>query len=246
MLTNTHTISLIIIGIANVVAALYVFRHSVVRNLVLLISGIIVYSVAVAIFSGMYGLIHLTWAVPIGVGICWRIFFLMAGYMRKPISEVSGKVARLSRGDVKTTFETNSRKNEITDMFSHMNELSESLNAIVAFAENIGKGNLDVDYQLLGEDDALGKAMLQMRDNLKAAEEEKQKRQQEDERRNWVTVGLAKFAELLRSNNDNLEELCNTVISNMVKYIGANQGGIFILNDDSEHPVLFWNIRVFT
>ncbi len=241
MLTNTHTISLIIIGIlgiANIVAALYVFRHSVVRNLVLLISGIIVYCVAVGIVGVKYGLIHLTWAVPVGIGICWGIFFLIAGYIRKPISEVSGRVGRLSRGDVKTTFETDSRKNEITDMFSRMSELSGSLNAIVAFAENIGKGNLDVDYQLLGEDDALGKAMLQMRDNLKVAEEEKQKRQEEDERRNWITVGLARFAELLRSNNDNIEKFCYAIISNLVKYIGANQGGIFILNDDATHPVL--------
>ncbi len=240
MLTNTHTVSLMIIGIlgiANVVAALYVFRHSVVRNLVLLISGIIVYSVAVGIVSVKYGFIHFTWAIPVGVGICWGIFFLMARYIRKPISEVSGSVERLSRGDVKTTFETDSRKNEITDMFSHMNELSASLNAIVAFAENIGRGNLDVDYQLLGDDDALGKAMLQMRDNLKAADEEKQKRQEEDERRNWVSVGLARFAELLRSNNDHIENFCHAIISNLVKYIGANQGGIFILNDTT-HPVL--------
>jgi len=81
--------------------------------------------------------------------------------------------------------------------------------------------------------------MLNMRANLLQANAEKEKRQREDERRNWATQGIAKFAELLRANNDNIEELCQSIVSNMVKYVGANQGGIIIVNDESgENPVL--------
>jgi len=78
-----------------------------------------------------------------------------------------------------------------------------------------------------------------MRANLIKAEVEKEERQCEDERRNWVTHGIAKFSELLRANNNNIAELCHLIVSNLVKYIGANQAGIFILNDeDAENPVL--------
>jgi len=47
---------------------------------------------------------------------------------------------------------------------------------------------------------------------------------------------------LLRANNDNIEELCHSIVKKLVKYIGANQGGIFILNDDDpQKPVLELN-----
>ncbi|MDR0384922.1 MAG: GAF domain-containing protein, partial [Prevotellaceae bacterium] len=89
------------------------------------------------------------------------------------------------------------------------------------------------------ENDELGKAMLSMRDSLIKAEKEKMARQQEDDKRNWVTTGVAKFAEILRSNHDDLAELSNNVISNLLKYIHAIQGGIFIVNDDdSDHTFL--------
>jgi hypothetical protein len=46
---------------------------------------------------------------------------------------------------------------------------------------------------------------------------------------------MAKFGELLRSANDNIELLSGQLITNLVKYLNANQGGIFILyEEDSE------------
>jgi GAF domain-containing protein len=53
---------------------------------------------------------------------------------------------------------------------------------------------------------------------------------EEDRRRNWVTVGLAQFSDILRSSND-LKILCETILSSLIKYLGANQGGIFLVNE---------------
>jgi len=43
---------------------------------------------------------------------------------------------------------------------------------------------------------------------------------------------LAKFGEILRKNNDNLNRLSDEIISNLIKYLKANQGGLFIINED--------------
>jgi PAS domain S-box-containing protein len=43
-----------------------------------------------------------------------------------------------------------------------------------------------------------------------------------------VTQGLAQFAELLRKNNDNLEELSYNIIHYLVNYMKVNQGGVFL------------------
>ena len=83
----------------------------------------------------------------------------------------------------------------------------------------------------MSDGDVLGNALLEMSDNLQKSRREAEASREEERRRNWATSGLTKFAEILRSNNDNLETLSYNIISNMVKYLDANQGGVFVLNE---------------
>lgn len=55
-----------------------------------------------------------------------------------------------------------------------------------------------------------------------------------EEERNWLNVGLAKFADILR-NKDNLllQDLLHEILVNVVRYMNVNQGALFVLNDDS-------------
>jgi putative methionine-R-sulfoxide reductase with GAF domain len=126
------------------------------------------------------------------------------------------------------------RNDEIGDMSSALNDLIDSFKKFTSFAKEIGKGNYDADFEPLSEQDDLGNALLEMRDNLKNAAEEEEKRKKEDEQRNWASNGIAKFSELLRENNDNLQELSYNVIQNLVKYTEANQGGLFLVNDEDK------------
>ncbi|MBI4646136.1 MAG: GAF domain-containing protein, partial [Bacteroidia bacterium] len=107
----------------------------------------------------------------------------------------------------------------------------------VEFANQIGKGNYDKDFQLLSDNDTLGNSLIKMKNSLKIAEEEKRKREIEDEKHKWATNGLAKFAELLRQNNNDIKELAYVIISNLVKYLEANQGGFFIINDNDKNDI---------
>ncbi len=106
------------------------------------------------------------------------------------------------------------------------------------FVEKLRGGEIDADYTL-DESDVLGKSIVNLRDNLKASKIEEDARRKEDEQRNWVAEGMAKFGEILRSDNDNMEELSYQVISNLVKYIGANQGGFYLLEDSDPNDKHF-------
>jgi hypothetical protein len=125
---------------------------------------------------------------------------------------------------------------EVGQMSMAMNSLVQGLKNVTDFTVAIGKGNFDLAFKPLSEEDNLGQSLLEMREELKKAKLEEEKRQEENQQRNWVAQGVALFSDILRKNNDNLENLSYEVISNIVRYTNSNQGGIFIVNDnDREH-----------
>ncbi len=99
-----------------------------------------------------------------------------------------------------------------------------NINSNIHFAEEISRGNLDVHFET-NENDALSKALLNMRQSLLVANEREQQEK-------FKTLGLAEVSEILRSTHD-LHELAEKVIVKLVKYMKANQGGLFILHEEN-------------
>lgn len=70
-------------------------------------------------------------------------------------------------------------------------------------------------------------------EELEASLKELELSREEEKKRTWATEGIAKISGILRAEN-NLERLSDEVIAFVVKYIGANQGALFVINDDEE------------
>ena len=152
-----------------------------------------------------------------------------------PIRTITRYLKIMAKGELDNVKKTESnRKDELGEMTNAMNMLADSLKEKTKFAEQIGNGELDADIKLLSENDTLGKALVTMRDNLKNAKKLEAEYKIEDEKRQWANKGYAFFAELLRKNNENLEALGNEIIKNVVKYVDANQGGLFLQDKDEK------------
>jgi PAS domain S-box-containing protein len=80
--------------------------------------------------------------------------------------------------------------------------------------------------QILGLNDPIGNAIEGIKVEMQTIKEA-------DEKRAWVTEGVARFGEILRNKTD-VAEYANNIINNLVRYIGANQGGLFIEYKDEE------------
>jgi len=128
---------------------------------------------------------------------------------------------------------------EIGDMSEALNTFVDSLRKTSEFSLEIGKGNFDTEFIPLSNKDILGNSLLDMRDNLKKAEKDDEKRKNDDELRNWTSSGLAKFGEILRKNNDNIDELSFDIVSNILEYLDAIQGALFIINDTDRDDIHF-------
>jgi putative methionine-R-sulfoxide reductase with GAF domain len=134
---------------------------------------------------------------------------------------------------------------EIEEMAEALNRSIEGLNSKTEFALDIGKGKLDSEIDLLSEQDILGKSLIDMRDSLKVAKDEEVKRKEEDRKRTWANEGLAKFADILRRNNDKVQILSDEIVSNLVKYLKANQAGLFLLEEEDRDDVHFMLISAY-
>ncbi|NOQ25493.1 MAG: GAF domain-containing protein [Bacteroidales bacterium] len=168
----------------------------------------------------------------LGLILLTVVIWLISKNITDPVIKITEILKSLAKGkidesllmDVKT-------KDEIGEMALALNTSIQGLNKKTAFANQIGSGNIDFKLDLVSEDDQLGQSLINMRNSLLKANSEEEKRKIEDEKRRWINEGLAKFAEILRNNNNDLNILANEIIKNLVYYIDVNQGGLFILNE---------------
>ena len=110
---------------------------------------------------------------------------------------------------------------------------------VLRFVNNLREGNLNNTELVTDKRDQLSKSLLKLHDYLVKSKKEQEQNRIEEEQRTWVTQGLAQFGEILRRNNDNLEELAFNIISYQVNYLKINQGGFYLLNKNAKGDKFF-------
>ncbi len=172
----------------------------------------------------------------IGLLILSLVIYYVTRSISRPIEQITNVLKQMAMGridnNMKLSIETG---DEIEEMGKALNTSIDGLNRKNEFAGRLSNGELDYEYTLLSNEDHLGQSLLDMRDSLKKAREEQEKQKIEEQKRQWTNEGLARFADILRQNNDNLQKLSDELIKNLVYYLEANQGGIFLVNDEDEN-----------
>jgi CHASE3 domain sensor protein len=106
----------------------------------------------------------------------------------------------------------------------------QNLKRASSFIKEISVGNYSANWDGLNEQNAnlnqenLSGDLIKMRDQMKTVKEE-------DEKRIWTTEGLAKFSDVARTNQDNIEKLSNEVVRFLSKYLNAQQATLFVLQE---------------
>jgi PAS domain S-box-containing protein len=152
-----------------------------------------------------------------------------------PLKKITSTAKEVSTGDVVAKVEYDST-NEIGEVASSLNLVVNNFKQYTEFADNVGKGNFDFPFEVNSEKDILGFTLLNMRDSLKKVADE-------DSKRNWANEGFAKFGNILRASDKDPEELSYEIISNLVKYVDANQGGIFLLAQNGSENSQFLELK---
>ncbi len=165
------------------------------------------------------------------VGLVWVVAItLVSRYLItqlvRPLEELSEIAGRAAKGDLSKTAPFR-RKDEIGKIASALDQINRNQFKLAEFSERIGDGDFNAEYTLLGENDKLGMALTGMRNKLQDVA-------REDQRRHWASQGLAKFGELLREDNEDMQALSDTLLYHLIKYLDANQGFIFLAADPGD------------
>lgn len=161
--------------------------------------------------------------------------------LTRPIIGITQSLKRMAQGEISSKLiQKIETGDEIEEMATALNTTIEGLNHKTSFALDIGNGRLTSKLDLLSDHDILGKSLLDMRNSLKHAKDDEDKRKEDDSKRVWANEGFALFAEILRQHSNSTQELADQIVKNLVKYLGANQAGIFLLNDDEKNDTYYY------
>jgi HAMP domain-containing protein len=154
------------------------------------------------------------------------VVYIFSNSFTKPFAEIARALGNLAVGK-KTQIVRYKSKDEIGSISNSVNQLIQTSEKYASFAKAIGENNFNQPFEAIGVDDVLGKALIQMRNDLKrTAEEEKI--------RNWVTVQNAHFSEVIRKNQDDRLQLANYTLGNLMQNLNMVQGAFYYVNTEKE------------
>jgi PAS domain S-box-containing protein len=158
------------------------------------------------------------------VAFALLLSMILVRSVTRPLHSMRNTLGLVAQGILPEKSENNSN-DEFGQMATKVDDLVATLKHNAGFAQKIGEGKYDTEFQPASENDLLGMSLINMRNNL--IENERR-----DKERNWIVRGVAEISEILRMH-DNIDDLGNDVIKFILEKIGAIQGAFYIVNDDN-------------
>ncbi len=169
----------------------------------------------------------------VGLLLLWLLLNYASRRLRHTLDAWGKRIASLSDGEVVEPLAVQN-SSLLAGIRREFNELVGGLNSVRSFALALQSGDLHADFTPLGPHDTLGTALLKLRDSMVKNEEEARRRSEQEEIRSWQNAGLAEFSKLLREHSDDIDRLSEAVVRRLVNYLGAAQGGIFVVYDGAD------------
>lgn len=153
----------------------------------------------------------------------------LAGSLSSAVLAVRDRLQDLAKGK-RIEKITEVQSDEIGEMTQSLNHLADGFDNYTGFAREIGRKNLEADFQVLSDEDQLGNSLLQMREDLKKASVE-------DKNRSWFNEGIAKIGDIMRKNNEDIANLTTNSLTELIKYLDINQGAIYVIENENDNEV---------
>ena len=184
----------------------------------------------------LYGILFMLTAISISYFLIKNINFL--------ITQLKNNLLILGKGAIPKN-QLVEKNTEIGKMGKAINKISDNYNNLAEFANELGKTKFDTLFKPLSSEDILGSALMKLRNTLKKAEITNQKNKIDEDKRTWINNGLNELSNVLRDNSNDLKTLSYNTIVFIIKYLDANQGGLFLINNRDSEDIYIEQISCF-
>lgn len=127
---------------------------------------------------------------------------------------------------------------ELEETAELLNKLTDRVWEAAKFADYLAENNFNIEFNAKSENDFFAKALNNLKNRLKEAKEIEEQRKKEDEIRLWINSGIAKFNELLRHHNDDMDLFCYNILKNLIEYVGVVQGAIYLIEEEEGEKIV--------
>jgi hypothetical protein len=162
--------------------------------------------------------------------LIWRSLIII----RSPLLQAIDFSYHLSKGKLPGKDLPSNSQFEFSELNVSLNRINAAVKEKQIFIDNLLKQKFEIDLSLQGKNDTFGKTLLALKENMRKARDEQIKYSEDYKLRRYRNEGIAKFSDILRSNTDNLGNLADVFIRELVKYLEALQGGLFLTNENKE------------
>lgn len=159
-----------------------------------------------------------------------------AGRVSKPLEKITQVLELLAQGSFNTEKLKKLRLTKGSEM-AHIANLVEKiidgLKETAIFTSSIGAGKLQTTFEPLSTNDQLRIELISLKEKLKEERQKEEAYKTQEAYRKWKIEGIAKFSSILRTNISDINELADIVLTNIIEYVDAQVGGIFVMNQIS-------------
>lgn len=160
------------------------------------------------------------------------------------LAELDCSIQKTAGGEISKAID-NKWADELGNTIREFEKMKERVENAGNFTYELSKGNFETEFKRASENDRFANALNTLKENLKKNKEEAIEREKADKIQTWINEGIAKFNDLLRQSNDNIQELAYLIIENLIEYLEANLGGVFMVEGENEQNRLIKQIASF-
>lgn len=173
--------------------------------------------------------------------LCIISLFLINYFTNKTVNRINAfslDLNNVAKGNIPKPFKI-LYNDEIENLYKILNKLLLLLNKRLNIIEKLANNKLEESIDIVDAQDKIGSNIIKLQQNIIKTKKQEDKQKEEQEINTWMNEGISKFIEILRFHNQSREELSYNILSNLINYLGANQGGLFLLNDDNPNDLYF-------
>ena len=149
---------------------------------------------------------------------------------------------KLSEGE---TIQTETQKKSQSKLISSVNQISNNYNKINDYINKLKNKEYDFELEKISKNDIISTSIVELKKQLISSQKDIELREKQDKQKEWSNYGVNKFSELMRKYSNNLEVLSDIIIKEIVKYLGALVGGLFIVRDSEDEKEYLELIAAF-